>query len=69
MFVSIPVTTSSRLWAPSLAHVLGWITLPWMAFAGLTVFYLLVVDLAQPSLRGCTRTGRAARPRTIRLGT
>ena len=46
-FLSIPLTTSSRLWAPSLSQSLGWFTLTWMAFAGLLVFYLLVLDLGR----------------------
>jgi predicted MPP superfamily phosphohydrolase len=41
-WLSIPITTSMRLWAPNLATVLGWITLPWLAI----VAYLFVASLA-----------------------
>ena len=45
LFVSIPLTTWSRLWAPSLSKTLGWVTLTWLAFVGLVGVALLVVDL------------------------
>jgi hypothetical protein len=45
MFVSVPVTTTSRLWAPAIARTLGWISLPWLAFVGLTAFVLLAIDI------------------------
>jgi predicted MPP superfamily phosphohydrolase len=44
MFVSIPVTTTSRMYAPELSATLGWISLPWMALAGLTFVTLVVFD-------------------------
>jgi predicted MPP superfamily phosphohydrolase len=47
MFLSIPVTTTSRLYAPGLAATLGWISLPWMALAGLTFVALVAVDAAR----------------------
>src|SRR4051812_38114063 len=47
MFLAIPLTTSSRLWAPSLASTLGWIAMPWMAFVGLAVVTLLAIDAAR----------------------
>ncbi len=46
MWLLIPVTPTSRLYAPSFAQIAGWVTLTWMAFAGLTVFYLLALDVA-----------------------
>ena len=45
LFFSVPLTTSSRLWAPGLASVLGWVSGPWLAFVGLATFALVVVDL------------------------
>jgi predicted MPP superfamily phosphohydrolase len=44
MFVSIPITTSSRMYAPELSATLGWISLPWMALAGLTFLTLVAFD-------------------------
>src|SRR5882724_8300284 len=41
MFLSIPITTTSRMYAPGLASTLGWIALPWMALAGLTFVTLV----------------------------
>jgi len=45
MFVSIPVTTTSRLYAPELSATMGWISLPWMALAGLTFVTLVGLDV------------------------
>ena len=45
MFLAIPLTTSSRLWAPEISSTLGWISLPWFALIGLTFVNLVVVDL------------------------
>jgi predicted MPP superfamily phosphohydrolase len=44
LFLSIPITTTSRLYAPELAKTLGWISLPWMALAGLVFVALIVLD-------------------------
>ncbi len=46
MFLSIPITTSSRLWAPSLSAALAWISLPWLALVGLCAVGFIAVDLA-----------------------
>ena len=45
MMLSVPLTTSARLWAPELASVMAWIALPWLAFVGLATVALLAVDL------------------------
>jgi len=46
MFLSIPISTSSRLWAPSLSATLGWISGPWLALVGLCAIGFIAVDLA-----------------------
>jgi predicted MPP superfamily phosphohydrolase len=46
LWLSIPITTTSRLYAPALASSLGWIALPWMALAGLTFVTLVALDIA-----------------------
>jgi len=56
MFLSIPVTTTARMYAPALSSTLGWIALPWMALAGLTLVALVAVDLT----RLAARLGRRA---------
>nr|HEX4315182.1 metallophosphoesterase [Kofleriaceae bacterium] len=47
MWLMVPVTTTARMWAPELAKVAGWVTLTWMAFAGLTVVALLAIDVGR----------------------
>ncbi len=51
MWLSIPITTSSRLWAPSLASTLGWLTLPWLAFVGLVAIALAVLEVPRRAIR------------------
>jgi predicted MPP superfamily phosphohydrolase len=47
LYLSIPVTTASRMYAPGLSGSLGWIALPWMALAGLTFVTLVAIDVAR----------------------
>jgi len=47
LFLSIPLTTTSRMFAPGLAATLGWVSLPWMALAGLTFVVIVVLDVAR----------------------
>jgi uncharacterized protein len=44
MFLSIPITTTSRMYAPGLASTFGWVSLPWMALVGLTFVALVAID-------------------------
>jgi len=44
MALSVPVTIASRLPAPGLAATLGWVSLPWMALAGLVFVVLVAID-------------------------
>jgi len=63
MFLSIPITTSSRLYAPELSATLGWIALPWMALAGLTFVALVAMDVARlVGWLGQRSLGRRAAP-------
>jgi predicted MPP superfamily phosphohydrolase len=55
MFLSVPLTTSSRMWAPELASTFGWISLPWFAFVGLTFVTLVVFDLLRLVRAGARR--------------
>ncbi len=54
LWISIPLTTTSRLWAPALGTTLAWISMPWMALVGL----LFVVTAALEVPRQLTRLGR-----------
>ena len=45
LYLSIPLTTSARMWAPDLAKVLAWIAFPWLAFVGLATVALGVAEL------------------------
>lgn len=47
MYLSIPITVTSRLWAPELSATLGWVSLPWMALAGLMFVALVGIDAAR----------------------
>jgi predicted MPP superfamily phosphohydrolase len=44
-FVSVPLATSARMWAPGFASVLGWISGPWLAFVGLSATYFFILDV------------------------
>jgi predicted MPP superfamily phosphohydrolase len=61
MWLMWPVTTTSRLYYPEFAKIAGWVTLTWMAFAGLTVVALLVIDLGRLLARLLARPVRALR--------
>src|SRR5438445_5385432 len=61
LFLSVPITTSSRLWAPSLASTLAWIAMPWLAFVGLVAVVLLVLELPRLGHRALSRTGISRR--------
>jgi predicted MPP superfamily phosphohydrolase len=45
MWLSIPITTSSRMWAPRFASTFSWIPMPWMAFVGLAAVALLALEI------------------------
>src|SRR5512141_2237894 len=45
MFVSVPVQTSARMWAPGLSTVMGWISGPWLAFVGVSATYFAILDV------------------------
>lgn len=47
LFVSVPISISSRTWAPGLGATLGWIAFPWMALVGLTFVALVAIDAAR----------------------
>jgi predicted MPP superfamily phosphohydrolase len=55
MWLLIPVTTTSRLWAPSLGATLGWITMPWMALIGLCFVTSVALHVITTVTRATTK--------------
>lgn len=51
MYLSIPLTVTSRMYAPELAATLGWVALTWMALAGLTFVTLAAIDVVRLAAR------------------
>jgi predicted MPP superfamily phosphohydrolase len=64
LFLSIPITVTSRLAVPGLSATLGWISLPWMALGGLTFVTLIALDAVQLASRlvRARRSGARAAP-------
>jgi len=62
MWISIPVTISSRVWAPTLGGTLGWVSLSWLALVGLLFVMLAVVDIPRLLARVGTRLVRGKQP-------
>jgi predicted MPP superfamily phosphohydrolase len=50
MWLLVPITTWSRLWWPAFGHVMGWITLPWLAFVGLAMVALVALEIPRRAL-------------------
>ena len=46
LFLSVPITTMSRNAWPALSATFGWVSLPWLALAGLTFVALVIIDVA-----------------------
>lgn len=47
LFISVPVTVSTRNVAPELSQTLAWVAMPWMAFVGLAFVALVIIDAAR----------------------
>jgi hypothetical protein len=50
MWLSIPLTTTSRLWWPQFASTVAWIPMVWMGFVGLCALALLAVEVPRKTL-------------------
>jgi hypothetical protein len=61
LFVAIIATTGLRIEWPGFASTVGWITMPWLAFAGLTMVTLLAFDLIRALGWGVQRVRRVER--------
>ena len=64
MFLSIPLQTSARMWAPQLSAVMVGSRGPWLAFVGVSATYFAILDL--DSRRRVARAQGAAPARTRR---
>jgi hypothetical protein len=60
MWISIPVTTSARLWAPRFASAFAWVAMPWMGFVGLVAVALLFLEVPHQVVRRRTDLSRRA---------
>lgn len=47
LFLSVPISISSRNYAPALASTLSWISMPWLALAALAFVVLVGIDTAR----------------------
>jgi hypothetical protein len=47
LFISIPVTNWTRNSAPEVSNTLVWVSMPWMALAGLTFVALVILDVVR----------------------
>ncbi|HEY5945860.1 MAG TPA: metallophosphoesterase [Kofleriaceae bacterium] len=47
LWLSIPITTTARMWAPALSRALSWITMPWMALVGLCLIAVIALELSR----------------------
>jgi hypothetical protein len=66
LWLSIPIATASRMYAPGVASALGWVAFPWMALAGLTFVTLVAFDIAHLITRiGQRAVARPAGPRAL----
>lgn len=45
LFISVPLQSSARMWAPGFSRVMGWISGPWLAFVGVSATAFFIVDL------------------------
>jgi len=58
-YVMVPISTSSRMWAPSLSSLLSWAAGPWMAFVGIAATLFAVLDIVRFALFLKNRVSRS----------
>src|SRR5512141_308309 len=64
LFLSIPLQSSARMWAPALSTALGWISGPWLAFIGVSATYFAILDLIHGAIWLSRRALRRPAPTT-----
>lgn len=69
MWISIPVTTSARMWAPAFASTFAWIAMPWMGFIGLAAVALLVLEVPRQVIHRRTDLSRRTFLARVTAGT
>ncbi|MFT3698536.1 MAG: metallophosphoesterase [Kofleriaceae bacterium] len=62
LFLSIPLQTSARMWAPGLSAKLGWISGPWLAFVGVSFTYFVILDVIRLLVWGVRKLARRETP-------
>lgn len=62
MWIAVPVTVTSRMWAPSLGSTLGWVALPWLALIGILFVRCAAVDIPRQLARLGRRIVRGEHP-------
>jgi predicted MPP superfamily phosphohydrolase len=55
LWLSIPITTTARLWWPALARTLSWLTMPWMALIGLSFITVIALEVSRAIARASRR--------------
>ena len=58
LWISIPLTTWSRLYVPAISATFGWVCLTWLALVGLTCAALLLFDLGRLGAWGVRKARR-----------
>ena len=66
LFVSISITTWLRFAAPALSNTLAWVSMPWLALAGITFVALVLIDAVRLVL-WLTRKATRAPAREVSL--
>ncbi len=64
-YLLVPLSTSSRMWAPNLSSLLVWISGPWMAFVGLAATLFGLVDVARFVVLIKKRSWREQQPEVL----
>jgi len=67
LFLSIPLQSSARMWAPGLSTALGWVSGPWLAFIGVSATYFAILDVIHGAIWLSRRALRRPAPTTTAL--
>ena len=67
LFLSIPLQSSARMWAPGLSAALGWVSGPWLAFIGVSATYFAILDVIHGAIWLSRKALRRPAPTTTAL--
>jgi len=62
MWLSIPITITSRMWAPELGSTLGWVSLTWLALVGVLFVTCAAFDVPRQLVRLVRRVMQGRQP-------